>query len=58
VAILASDDAKNRVAIEVEIFSEERRARRRACASVIFVEALEPAPALGFKAFNIFRIDV
>jgi hypothetical protein len=58
VAILASDDAKKHVATEPAKFRDERRARRRAHAHENFVEALEPAPALGFKALRILRMDV
>jgi len=55
---LASDDAKKRVANEHAKISHQRRAQRRARARRIFVEALEPAPALGFKAFGIRGLAV
>jgi hypothetical protein len=58
VPVLASDDAKKRVANEHAKISHQRRAQRRARARRIFVEALEPAPALGFKAFGIRGLAV
>jgi hypothetical protein len=58
VAILASDDAKNRLAHEKSRARISRDARTRARAKTKHAKALEPAPALGFTAFRVFRLAV
>jgi hypothetical protein len=58
VAVLAFDDAKKHVA---EKKSELRGAcvvRARARAKREHIEAMEPAPALGFTASHVFRLAV
>jgi len=58
VPILASDDAENRVAKKKSHSRVARIARVRARAKTKQDEALEPAPALGFKASRVFRLAV
>jgi hypothetical protein len=58
VAILAFRDAKNRVAKKNLRSRSARVARTRARMKPKHVEAVEPAPALGFRAFRVFRLAV
>jgi hypothetical protein len=58
VAILAFDDAKNRVAPKKYCLRDACVAQTRARAKTKCVEALEPAPALGFEVFRVFRLAV
>jgi hypothetical protein len=58
VAILAFRDAKNRVAKKNSRVRSARVARTRARTKRKHVEAAEPAPALGFRAFRFFRLAV
>jgi hypothetical protein len=58
VPILASDDAKNRIAEKNHRLRVACDARMRARTKTKIDETLEPAPALGFKAFRIFRLAV
>jgi hypothetical protein len=58
VPILAFDDAKNRLARKNFRQRATRDARTRARAKSKQAEAVEPAPALGFRAFRVFRLAV
>jgi hypothetical protein len=58
VAVLAFGDAKNRVARKKSELRCARVARARARAKHERIEAVEPAPVLGFKASRVFRLAV
>jgi hypothetical protein len=58
VAVLAFDDAKNRVAKKKSELRGACVAQARARAKRECIEAVEPAPALGFRAFRVFRLAV
>jgi hypothetical protein len=58
VAVLAFDDAKKRVAEKKPELRGACVAQPRARAKQEYVEAVEPAPALGFTASRAFRLAV
>jgi hypothetical protein len=58
VAILASDDTKKRVARKNIELRDASVVQTCALAQQKHTEAMEPAPALGFKASCVFRLAV
>jgi hypothetical protein len=58
VPILAFADAKNRTASKKSDLRAASDAQARAHAKSKHAEAVEPAPALGFKASSVFRLAV
>jgi len=58
VAILAFGGAKNPSRARSRVFLKSQRAMRASRAPSIRREAVEPAPALGFRGLRVFEMDV